>query len=146
MFALNSGALLRVSAIREIGGFPPQFWLHHLDLCLHHLLHRAGKRIYVAGDIQADHSLSLSDYRSLSPQTYRWFLQAESAFVDLYLGHFRGAVLTATLAYRYLNQKRRGDSAAILHETLRMLKRRLRLSRRTRIDEWNTFVEQRYRS
>jgi hypothetical protein len=110
------------------------------------LLHRAGKRIYVAGDIQADHSLSLSDYRSLSPQTYRWFLQAESAFVDLYLGHFRGAVLTATLAYRYLNQKRRGDSAAILHETLRMLKRRLRLSRRTRIDEWNTFVEQRYRS
>ncbi|HEX4004748.1 MAG TPA: glycosyltransferase [Acidobacteriaceae bacterium] len=144
IFALNSACLLRVSAIAELGGFPRQFWMNYLDVCLHHLLYRAGKRVYVAGDIQVEHKLSLLDYRNLSPTRYGWFLEAESAFFDLHKGHFAGAVLTATLMIRYLRHWVRRDSRELRRETARMLQQRLAVSREARIARWNAALEERY--
>lgn len=145
MFALNSAALLRVTAIAAIGGFPEQFWMNYLDICLHHLLFRAGLRIYVAGDLAVEHKLSLDDYASLSPERYRWFLEAESAFFDLHRGRIRNAILTLTLLYRYVRHWGRGDSADLRAEAVRILKARLFHSRKWRITRWNAEVEKRYR-
>ena len=70
-------------------------------LALHRTLHDAGMRIYVAGDIQVQHELSLQDYRSLPIDRLRNFLQAESAFFDLYKGALENQVLTATLLFLF---------------------------------------------
>lgn len=144
MFALNSAALLRVSVIADLGGFPRQFWMNYLDVCLHRLLHRAGKRIYVAGDIPVEHRLSLDDYASLTPVRYRWFLEAESAFFDLHKGRLENWILTATLLFRYARHWVRRDPGALRPETLRILKQRLLLSRKSRITRWNASAEERY--
>jgi GT2 family glycosyltransferase len=77
LFAFNSAALLRVAAVRDLGGFCEDFWLDQLDHWLHHRLHRMGKRVFVAGDIQVEHKLSLLDYQNLSPVRFRNFLEAE---------------------------------------------------------------------
>jgi len=45
--AYNSGATLRVSALRAIGGFPQEFWLDYLDHAVFHLLGTRGYRMYV---------------------------------------------------------------------------------------------------
>ena len=45
--AFNSGALLRVSALRAIGGFPEAYWLDYLDHAVFHRLQAAGGRVFV---------------------------------------------------------------------------------------------------
>jgi len=45
--AFNSGAVLRVSALQAIGGFPSEFWLDFLDVAVFHALHHAGGRVYI---------------------------------------------------------------------------------------------------
>jgi GT2 family glycosyltransferase len=45
--AYNSGALLRVSAVRAIGGFPEDFWLDFLDHATFHALSVHGYFMYV---------------------------------------------------------------------------------------------------
>ena len=53
----NSGALLRVSSLRAIGGFPVEFWLDFLDHATFHLLRASGGRVLVL-HAQLEHSLS----------------------------------------------------------------------------------------
>lgn len=47
MCSYNSGSTLRVSAVRSVGGFPPEFWLDYLDHAVFHALFASGYRIYV---------------------------------------------------------------------------------------------------
>jgi len=77
--ALNSGAILRGSAIQEIGGFDPDFWLDYLDHRTFHQLYCAGFRIHVM-DVVLQHSLSVMNFGSLSKDRYRNILSAEHAF------------------------------------------------------------------
>jgi glycosyltransferase involved in cell wall biosynthesis len=141
LYAFNSAALLRVAALRELGGFSTEFWLDQLDLWLHHQLYRAGKRVFVAGNVQIEHKLSLLDYKSLAPARYRNFLEAESAFFDRFRGRVANRVLTATLLVRYYKQKKRGDSPSIRQLTKEHLKRRLFQSRNRRLDDWKNQVQ-----
>ena len=60
-YALNSASLLRVSVLRQVGGHDRRFWLDASDHAIYHALAAHGKRIYVAGDIQVQHKLSLLD-------------------------------------------------------------------------------------
>jgi GT2 family glycosyltransferase len=143
IYALNSGSVFRVSAIRELGGFCEDFWLDQLDLWLHHRFHRAGKRIYVAGNIQVEHNLSLQNYRTLSPNRLRNFLLAESAFFDIYKGTVENLALTARLCLRYAKRKAQGDNPQVALEILQMLKSRLFRSRRLRIEQWRSLVRER---
>jgi GT2 family glycosyltransferase len=140
LFALNSAALLRVDALREIGGFCEDFWLDQLDAVLYHQLHRAGKRIYVAGDVQVQHQLSLQDYRSLSPDRFRNFLQTESAFFDIYKGVFENQILTSKLLFRYLKHKTKGTNGAIVREIVQVLKLRVFHSKSSRISQWRRSI------
>ncbi len=45
--AFNSAAVLRVTALQTIGGFPKDFWLDFLDVAVFHALDAAGGRIFV---------------------------------------------------------------------------------------------------
>ncbi len=56
VFAFNSGAMLRVEALQQAGGYDPRFWLDNSDAMIFSKLHEHGKRVYVAGDIQVSTS------------------------------------------------------------------------------------------
>lgn len=140
---LNSASLFRVSALNEIGGYDPYFWLDYVDTCIFRKLHLRGRRIYVAGKIQVEHELSLLHRGHLAPDRFRNVLRAECAFCDLYDGHGRGLVLTARLLGRIWRQRRRGDNIAFRRLTWEMFKMRLFQSKAKRILGWRKEVEQR---
>ena len=144
IYALNSASLFRVRALDEIGGFDPRFWLDYQDYYVFRQLHRHGKRVWVAGEIQVKHDLSLLSEK-LNPGLDRFsnFLQAESAFCDLYRQNIDGLALTGRLAVRLWRQRRTGVDAGVQQLTLKALKRRLFLSKTRRIREWQSKMEQR---
>ena len=78
--AFNSGATLRVSALRAIGGFPLQFWLDYLDHAVFRALFVGGFRIYVMR-AELVHNSSLAEVTSLPLWRLRNILQAQTLFV-----------------------------------------------------------------
>ncbi len=146
VFAFNSGALLSIAALKQIGGYDLRFWLDHSDAMIFSKLHEHGKRIYVAGDIQLVHEFSMKDMqRRMSPERYRNALMAETAFWDMRMSRAAGWERTLRLALRLVKQWWRKDSAELCRITRHALGRRLFTSRRERIDEWmlstDEFVE-----
>jgi len=77
--ALNSGTLIRVSAVRHIGGFNTHFWLDYLDHWMFDQLYRAGYSVYVM-DIVIQHVLSVRNFATMTEVRYRNILRAESAY------------------------------------------------------------------
>lgn len=143
--AINSASLFRVHALAAMGGFDLRFWLDFQDHYIFLRLHRLGMRVWVAGDVQVEHDLSLiSDQQSLGPERYRNFLLAESAFCDLYGGRVGHWALSGRLAARLWRQRKHGAAAAIQELTIGALGRRLFRSRMQRIREWEGEVERRF--
>jgi GT2 family glycosyltransferase len=137
VFAFNSGAMLRVSALRQVGGYDPRFWLDDSDAMIFSKLHERGKRAYVAGEIQVEHEFSMKDMqRRMSPQRYRNALFAETAFWDLRMNRAAGWERALRLMVRLIKQQFRGDSAELRRITWQALMRRLFTTRRRRIEEW----------
>jgi GT2 family glycosyltransferase len=135
--AFNSAALLRVSAIDDLGGFHPCFWLDHLDSWLHRELFLHGWRMYVLASLHLEHHFSLLNYRErVSIGHFRNFLMAESAFFDLYGTWWERALYTLQLVMRIINQRRRDEPREIQHATRGALMRRLRTGRTRRLMEW----------
>jgi GT2 family glycosyltransferase len=135
--AYNSAALLRVSAVREIGGFSPDFWLDYLDCWLHHELHQRGKRAYVVPGLYVEHQLSLLNYgERVTPFRFRNFQAAESAYQDLYHGPLERSLYTARLAVRLWRQKRRGERPEIMAATRECLRARILHTRGRRLQVW----------
>lgn len=79
IMALNSGTLLRVSAVRELGGFNPEFWLDYLDHWIFNRLHHAGYLFYVL-DAELQHSLSVKNMAEMPLARYKNILLAEGRF------------------------------------------------------------------
>lgn len=78
--AFNSGACLRVDALRSIEGFPPEFPLDYLDHIIFHRLQQGHGRIFVLGS-RLDHQHSLVDIeREMSVQRYAGLLLSESRY------------------------------------------------------------------
>ena len=137
VFAFNSAAMLRLSALQQIGGYDPRFWLDDSDAMIFSKLHQHGKRVYVAGDIQVDHEFSMKDMqRRMSPQRYENALFAETAFWDLRMSRAAGWERSIRLLIRMVKQWMRGDSEELRRITIQALERRFFTSRRRRIDEW----------
>ena len=144
VFAFNSGAMLRVDALRQIGGYDPRFWLDDSDAMIFSKLHQHGKRVYVAGDIQLDHEFSMKDMqRRMSAARYQNALFAETAFWDLRMNRMAGWERTLRLMVRLAKHWMRGDSAELRRITWRALVRRLFTSKRRRIEEWMRATETR---
>ncbi len=85
--AYNSGATLRVSAMRAIGGFPLQFWLDYLDHAVFRALFVGGFRMYVMR-AELVHNSSLAEVKSLPLWRLRNILQAQTLFVKQSGGFF----------------------------------------------------------
>ena len=137
VFAFNSGAMLSVQAIRQVGGYDPRFWLDDSDAMIFSKLHEHGKRVYVAGNIQVEHEFSMKDLqRRMSPKRYENALFAETAFWDLRMNRAAGWERTLRLVLRLVKQWLRGDSAELRTITWRALWRRLFTSKRRRIEQW----------
>jgi len=106
-YAINSATLMRVSALREIGGYSDHFWLDCSDLYVFEMLHRTGKLMYVAGDLELMHSVGSMDYEtSMSPERYRNYLAAENAYIQLYRSRLENALQTIRLLVRTWRQYR----------------------------------------
>lgn len=137
VFAFNSGAMLKVAALHQAGGYDPRFWLDNSDAMIFSKLHEHGKRVYVAGDIAVQHEFSMKDMqRRMSPERYRNALLAETAFWDLRMSRVAGWERTLRLALRLIKQWRRNDSTGLRRITRQALMRRLFTSRRRRVAEW----------
>lgn len=137
VFAFNSGAMLRVAALRQVGGYDPRFWLDDSDAMIFSKLHEHGKRVYVAGEIQLEHEFSMKDMqRRMSPQRYRNALFAETAFWDLRMSRLAGLERTLRLIIRLIKQRLRGNSAELRRISWQALMRRIFTPRRRRIAEW----------
>ena len=108
-------------------------------------LHRHGKRVFVAGDIEVDHNFSMMDMQNrLKPVRYRTMLLAESAFWDLEMGALAGFERTARLLFRLYTHLRRNDSPALRAVTYEFLKRRLFWTRRRRLRVWEEETQRRF--
>jgi GT2 family glycosyltransferase len=111
VFAFNSGAMLKVAALEQVGGYDPRFWLDNSDAMIFSKLHEHGKRVYVAGAIQVEHEFSMKDMQKrMSPERYRNALFAETAFWDLRMNWAAGWERTLRLALRLVKQWWRNDS------------------------------------
>jgi GT2 family glycosyltransferase len=134
VFAFNSGAMLKVAALQQVGGYDPRFWLDNSDAMIFSKLHEYGKRVYVAGDIQVEHEFSMKDMQQrMSPARYRNALFAETAFWDLRMNRAAGWERTLRLALRLVKQWWRRDSAELRRITRQALMRRLFKSRHRRL-------------
>ena len=137
VFAFNSGAMLKVAALQQAGGYDPRFWLDDSDAMIFSRLHEHGKRVYIAGNIRVDHEFSMKDLqRRMSPARYRNALLAETAFWDLRMSRAAGWERTLRLAIRLIKQWWRGDSVEMRGITRDALLRRLFTSRRRRHEQW----------
>ncbi len=139
--AFNSAAMVRVAALQSIGGHDRRFWLNYLDHSVFHALQKAGHGVWVAGDLQIAHHLSLREGRAeMREEHFRDFSAAESAFHDLHGSRLENALFTARLLLRAINQQRRGDPAHFGRSTRRTMAQRLLLSRRERLRRWEAEV------
>jgi GT2 family glycosyltransferase len=136
-FAFNSASTLRVSALQEIGGYSPWFWLDHCDSLLYWQLNRYEKKVFVAGDLQVSHDFSMLDRNSrMSASRYHNMLIAEAAFWDLAMNPLARMERTLRLIRRCCSYMITGDNPAFCRETARALKQRLFSSRTSRLELW----------
>jgi GT2 family glycosyltransferase len=136
-FAVNSATLMRVEALREIGGYSDDFWLDLSDVYVFQAMYQKGKHIYVAGDLTLQHSLTSTNFdHDMAPERYRNFLSAESAFVDLYSSAPERAVHLLRLLGRTLRQRRRYQNKIFSRMTFEYFRRRLFHTRARRIRTW----------
>jgi GT2 family glycosyltransferase len=135
--AFNSASLFRVRALEQIDGCHPGFWLDYQDAYLYTRLHQCGRKVYIAEDLEVEHDLSLlSASQPMGEGRLRNFLEAESAYCDLYRGRIGGLFLTGRLLGRIWRQQRNGADAATRRLTRRQFLRRMSATRRARLAAW----------
>lgn len=137
VYAFNSGSVLRVDALTEIGGYSPLFPLDNSDTNLYHQLGKAGKRVFVAGDLRVEHELSLLDMNRRMPiDRYRRLLFDECAFWDIemnVLARVERKLRLLGRLYKHLVCAHRADLRVA---TFKELCRRMFVPRRRRLDQW----------
>jgi GT2 family glycosyltransferase len=144
VFAFNSGAMLSVAALEQVGGYDPWFWLDNSDSQIFSRLHRHGKRVYIAGDIQVQHEFSMKNMQKrMSPERYRNALLAESAFWDARMNRLAGLERTLRLILRLVKHRMRNDGDDLRRITREAIVRRLFVPKAKRIEEWKARTRQR---
>ena len=104
IFAFNSGAIIRVKALEQIGGFPKDFWLDALDHAVFHLLQQKGGRVAIMRS-RMEHSLSLKNLaESMSLQRYHNILAADALCTRRYFGKWNRLRRRLRLLYSAIKQ------------------------------------------
>jgi GT2 family glycosyltransferase len=143
-YAVNSATLMKVSALREVGGYSDEFWLDLSDVYVFQALHARGRFLYVAGELHVEHSIASMDFdREMSPERYRNFLAAESAYIDLFLPPFEQVAQLGRLFLRAIRQYRRYRNKVFAKIAWEYFVQRLFVSRAGRLARWRTQLRQR---
>ena len=136
--AVNSGALMRVSALSEIGGFSRRFWLDYSDVYVFHQFYLHGKRIWWAADAELPHALSSADRDRPMPEwRYKNYLSAQGAFFDLYRTWLQNAWLTARMFRGSFRLRPPWKGSAYNRITREHFLTRLRNPRAKRVAQWS---------
>ena len=143
-YAINSTALVRVAALREIGGYSEEFWLDLSDVYAFQAMFWKGRYMFVAADLVLQHSLSGMDYdREMTVERYRNFLAAESAFVDLYSSPIERVAQLYRLMVRTFRQSRRYENKAFARLAWEYFLQRLFRRKAARLRSWRQQVTRR---
>ena len=135
--AANSGVLMRVSALQEIGGYSEDFSLDFSDMYVFHQLYRKGKKVWIADDLKLDHRMTIFEYDGdLTPERYLHFMEAEDAFISNYKSTSENIVQSLRLLARSLKQYYRYSNRAYARISLRFFWRRLLYSKSARARVW----------
>jgi GT2 family glycosyltransferase len=118
VIAINSGSVVRVSAVQVLGGFNTEFWLDYLDYWLFRSLQRKGYRIFVLPE-RLEHSLSFADApRRMPLARYQNMLRAESYFTSRYGSLWESVRLKLVLLKRALRYAINSREFAFVRLTL----------------------------
>ncbi len=140
--AINSGSLLRVEALREIGGYSEAFWLDYSDWYIYHQFFLRGKQVWRAAEIRIEHSMTVMDYDNLmSEWRYTNFIHAEGAFNDLYKSRRENAMQTLRLLVRGFRQRQRFKNPVFSRITWRYWVTRMVTSRGMRLRRWEKLAK-----
>jgi glycosyltransferase involved in cell wall biosynthesis len=121
LVAMNSGSVLRVSAVAALGGFNTDFWLDYLDYWLFRSLHLRAWRVFVLREALA-HSLSFADPISrMSHERYGNMLAAEHYFVAGFGSQWERIRLKLVLIKRAVSLGLRPGGARLSRLTFRQL-------------------------
>jgi hypothetical protein len=143
-YAVNSATLMRVAALREIGGYSEDFWLDLSDVYAFQAMYRRGRYMFIAGDLHLQHSIAALDFdKEMTPHRYRNFLAAESAYVDLYTSPPEQALHLLRLLARTVRQYRRYHNKVFAKICWEYFCRRLFHTKAKRILGWRQQLAQR---
>jgi GT2 family glycosyltransferase len=144
-YAANSGATLRVRALREIGGYDSMFPLDLSDTNLFHRLHDSGKSVFIAGDLLLHHDFALLNKKArMSKERYKASLLDDCAFWDIYMGPTARFERIVRLSGRVCKDLSTSKGSGFWKLTLSELTRRLLTSRKERIAGWKNWATLRY--
>ncbi|MDP4103600.1 MAG: glycosyltransferase [Bacillota bacterium] len=119
VMAINSGALIRVDFLNEIGGFNEDFPLDYLDHWLFHEIYARGHKVWLL-NVTLEHELSVMDYSRVSFGRYQSILESEIKFFKHYQ-HDLYKSYRMQLAKRFLKQVLTVKNKKIALHTLRRL-------------------------
>jgi len=141
VYAANSASTLRVRALQSLGGYDPRFPVWASDLVMFRRLYDHRFRIFVAGNIQVEHEVSVLDLKNRSTSArYEDMLRAEEAFYDEYMGRADHVALLLIMLRRLTYElPRTGGSLPYFQIAFRFLCRSLFFSRKHRIESWKQY-------
>ncbi len=132
--ALNSASLVRVRALRKIGGYDEKLALHNTDTRLFQQLHGAGMRVAIAGQVTVPHQLAiLNRGERMTTERYRKTLLDECDYYDRYMGFAGRVERLVRLIGRLVKGLLQREDRAFLEITLAEIFRRLTSSRTARL-------------
>lgn len=83
VMAINSGSLIKIDFLNQIGGFTEEFPLDYLDHWLFYKIYQCGYKTLLL-DVELHHDLSVMDFKSISITRYRSILDSEIKFYKNY--------------------------------------------------------------
>lgn len=119
VMAINSGALIRISFLNQIGGFNESFPLDYLDHWLFYEIYAKGYKVMVL-NVSLEHELSVMDYSRVSLNRYKSIIESEMNFYRNYKKDLYSSYRTQ-LAKRFLKQILTVKNKQIALYTLRRL-------------------------
>jgi GT2 family glycosyltransferase len=140
-YAINSASLMRLSALREIGGYSEEFWLDLSDVHAFESLYRRKKFIYVANDLELDHSIAGMNFeQDMVPERYKTFLAAENLYLERYRSRFENIFQAFRLFARTLRQYVEYKDKAYAAITWRYFLSKLFTPKTLRLQQWREYL------
>lgn len=140
-YAANSGTVMRVAALRAVGGYSQEFWLDFSDIYIFHALYLHGKYMYVAGDLELSHSLASMNFdQEVGVERYRSFLAAENAYFAQYRSSLANLVQIFWLAARAVRQYQRYSNKQFYRTTMGFLGQRIFWSKSSYLANWKDIL------